>query len=298
MKTLNYVASILLMGVFLCTACSKDEDVLQEPTEDVAEIQRHQLKYLQESIVRVDSVGNVLSRPLGVMLNDADTTILSVGVKNIEEATELFKTLFTEEQAFKQSGQTLSTEIADGSVAFSPVSGSHILARAIFDVPSLYHISKIDFILQSAWPVNTEESAFKFGDVITKECNTGGNYRKNVTLVCIREYTPGVNGIMVGQTNGEWSACGMAWDNSYPASRADANLVAGIMSSNWSMYTDLWTSKGVSPALSDSYLWIGDSSFFKGRYAINLMRNKYDYWSILGNHRARELVVQYFQTIK
>lgn len=297
MKTIHYyVLCIFCMSTFLCTSCNKDDNEPQTPTDDPKELQERSLRHLQESIVRVDSVGNVISRPLGIMLNEADTTILSVGVQNADEATKIFKSLFTEEQKFKQADQSITAEIADGSVTFTPVSGSHIVAQAIFDVPSLFHVSKIDFILQSAWPDNEGVSAFQYGDAVSKDCVTAGGHREQLTLMCIREYKSGSKGILVGKTTKRYTSAGSIWDSTYPASRSDANLVAGIISKDWAKYTALWNSKNMS--LSDEYLWIGDSAFWKGRYAINLKYNNYDYWSIVGHHRAYELVVIYFDTIR
>lgn len=70
---------ILLFMPSLFVACNDKEDT--EITEEYdGSIDVDELDELQQNLVRTDSLGNFECRVLGVCLDKADTTIVSVGV--------------------------------------------------------------------------------------------------------------------------------------------------------------------------------------------------------------------------
>lgn len=172
-------------------ACGDDDN--ENGTDDPDALVMDQKEYLQNSLVRVDDAGNFMYRVCGAPL-DADTTVLYVGVDNLEEAKTLFKQLFVPGSTFNESGDNISCtlEKKGGTVTFAPADGSNgVLADVTFDGCNLVAVSSLHFMEKNAWPENSG-SAYKVGDRIWKQTLMYGEQ----CWICLREAGNGQRGVL------------------------------------------------------------------------------------------------------
>ena len=143
-------------------ACSDDDnpggpgdggDVVEEPVDELA--------VLQSSLAKVDESGNLQERILGVPLDPADETEVSVGVDNFEEAQFLFLSLFADTTRISSDNMEATFSCAQGSARLvQQTDDNGLVGYATFNVPGLKYVSKIDFIKNSAWPDNASGKGF------------------------------------------------------------------------------------------------------------------------------------------
>ncbi|MBR6593545.1 MAG: hypothetical protein IKK81_13140, partial [Prevotella sp.] len=197
MKTVKFYAT--MMAVALCatilTSCSPDEDITPEETLYQGRVTVYnQVRFLQNNIVEVDSLGNFVQRVNGAPLNPADTTELYIGVANLSDAAEMFQGWLSPDTEVNLSAPStidMETGLKDENgqlqetVYFKVVDEAPTLAEVTFAKGTVMkHVSKIIFIKESAWPEN-DESKYLIGD------KTWGR------AVCIREAKKGVSGLLL-----------------------------------------------------------------------------------------------------
>lgn len=178
-RSLFYMLATCLMACFAFTSCSDDENSMEDPEigQEVAEVD--EVRYLQNSLVKVDESGFFLYRISGEPLDKADTTKLYLGVKDFTEAQARFRSLFPATTSFEQDGNRMVARLKNnaGTATFNETHDGKEIASVEFDVsPSLHLVSSLHFLYENAWPDN-EESMFVEGDVVTL---SGKKY------VCIR----------------------------------------------------------------------------------------------------------------
>lgn len=136
-------------------SCSNDDEPIQNTDDEAVIHVEDELAILQESLVKVDENGNLVERILGVPLDAADPDEVSVGVDSYDEALETFGNLFADTTAVSNNGTLAEFSLQQGKAELTKASGSKgMVACAVFDVPGLKHVSKVNFILNSAWPNN------------------------------------------------------------------------------------------------------------------------------------------------
>lgn len=177
-KGLFYVLTACLMACPVFTSCSDDDDEVENP--DIGtELVIDEVEYLQNSLVKVDENGKFLYRICGKPLDDADTTKLYLGVKDVAEAKARFRGFFPETTQFEESGQQVVARLKDnaGTVTFIETANEEEIARVEFSVsPSLHLVSSFHFLNENAWPDN-DESEFVEGDAFSFD---------GMRYVCIR----------------------------------------------------------------------------------------------------------------
>lgn len=202
MKKVSYLLFLVSFLGFNFSSCSKDDEPNYEKQEDIYVVD--ELEVLQNSLAKIDENGNLVERILGVSLDPADPDEVSVGVDNYNEAVDIFTSLFADTTVISNNGTVATFAIKDGKaelVASSDANGQ--VAYAKFDVPGLKHVSKLNFILNSAWPNNDSGKGYhKFGIIYEAKGWTGKGYALHdqndyikpnalYKYLCIREYSNG-----------------------------------------------------------------------------------------------------------
>ena len=181
---------MLLAGLFVLagaagfTACSDNDDdkgktpeTPETPTEPKKQIAYDDLAYFQNSIVRVDSLGQFLERYYGEPLYENDTTNVYVGVENLAEAREIFDGIMAPDVVVSPlTPNTTDVTVAltdedgkpQGEVYFRAGTDGTTIAEVTTTGP-LRHFSKVIFIPNSAWPHNVQQGKYVKGEIVTTE---------------------------------------------------------------------------------------------------------------------------------
>lgn len=199
---LAFAASVMLMT----SSCSQDDTpvVPTAPTEEEADGGVEQsacdeLQMFQNYIVRIDDEGNFVERVYGKALNEADTTVVSIGADNVEEAREIFERWLAIEPNVQETAPNALTYYpkdedgeGQGEIYFTPVSDDPTcIARVTFSAgTSLRHFRQIDFILHSLWPENDAPDPNKH--LWQKWDGDQSNFTEGYTWTCVRLGDDGV----------------------------------------------------------------------------------------------------------
>ena len=151
------VAASAMLAAMTLTSCSSnddnpvDEPQTMEPTVEIEGINIEAydgLGELQEALVATDSLGNFVSRNVGKPLDEADTTVVSIGVKTVEEAREMFETWLSNDTEVQEwAPNTLTATLTDedgqkqGEVYFTPSGTPSELASVTSPTTSTYGTS-------------------------------------------------------------------------------------------------------------------------------------------------------------
>lgn len=251
-------------------ACSDDDnpggpgdggDVVEEPVDELA--------VLQSSLAKVDESGNLQERILGVPLDPADETEVSVGVDNFEEAQFLFLSLFADTTRISSDNMEATFSCAEGSARLvQQTDDNGLVGYATFNVPGLKYVSKIDFIKNSAWPDNASGKGFhKLGVQYEYKAWTGDptpaatdDFNKDElhTFVCVREYSNGKPALLVGISKDDWYIY-WRYSNEYSGNIPDkgkAQEISEILRTNWNTYKQFFNANGKN-LLNDGWeYWI------------------------------------------
>lgn len=287
MKTLkSYI--VIAIGTLAMIACSpNNEDIPEIPQEEQPErgdvTTFNQIKFLQNNIVEVDSLGNFVQRVNGAPLNSADTTELYIGVANLSDAAEMFQSWLSPDTEVRLSApSTIDMEagLKDESgqlqetVYFKVVDESPTLAEVTFAKDTMMkHVSKVIFIKDSAWSEN-DESPWLIGD--TQSYKTFEDGVRD--WVCIRESKNGVSGLFLYISNST-GYCGKSYIKNF-ASVSTAKEVSEILRKDWDMYVALFDEVGAGELNKGDYYWINDWHF-PGIYAIRLSDGDIDWFDII-----------------
>lgn len=287
MKTLkSYI--VIAVGTLAMIACSpNNEDIPEIPQEEQPErgdvTTFNQIKFLQNNIVEVDSLGNFVQRVNGAPLNSADTTELYIGVANLSDAAEMFQSWLSPDTEVRLSApSTIDMEagLKDESgqlqetVYFKVVDESPTLAEVTFAKDTMMkHVSKVIFIKDSAWSEN-DESPWLIGD--TQSYKTFEDGVRD--WVCIRESKNGVSGLFLYISNST-GYYGKSYIKNF-ASVSTAKEVSEILRKDWDMYVALFDEVGTGELNKGDYYWINDWHF-PGIYAIRLSDGDIDWFDII-----------------
>ncbi len=287
MKKLKFFALFvpLTIGMLSLAACSSDNDDSNNNDNDTHEgsvTSFDQVKFLQNNIVEVDSMGNFVQRVNGAMLNSADSTELSVKALDIAAATKMFKSWLspdTKVEAIAPSEVDLKADLKDEdgnvkeTVYFKATEGKGNVAEVTFAKGGvLKHFKKVKFI--SRWPLTGGYSAYNVGDREQHDTYTDGMRE----WVCIREAQDGVAGMLVylSVTADNWPPIKIG----NFASPSLAKAAADIIKTDWNTYVAFFKDAGQN-LNSDEYYWIDDWKFYlvgSALYAIRLYNGDIDWF--------------------
>ena len=268
------------------TSCSVDDNPVNDEPEYDAEILRYvegipqtasnELLMFQNHIVEIDSLGNFVRRLNGVPLNREDTTVLSIGVKDLAEARSLFNEWLPDNPEITETAPNVVTfypkdenGAAQGEIYFTASSSEEMVAEVTYSsTTDLRHFTSIQFIPESLWPpMGSDDGAdFKLWEVYTKKGPDGkiGDYQ------CIRERSYGKLGLLAVVKNKKNPLVHDIFvENVAKESVAKEAYIA--LKDNW----DKWKYRS-----EGERVWI-DRSVFIGidnSYTINLKKGDITYW--------------------
>ena len=159
--------AIMVFATLAMVGCNKDKN--DNPGSDVPERQDvtafDDLEYFQTYFVNVDSLGNFVSRSIGIPLPvyDEDTTHIFIGVEDIDEALTYWDDCLPpidEIRPIKNDDYPISYTLTDeqgrlqGTVSFAPSTEPGFVADITTDLPGLRHFKKVTFVQNDSWPVD------------------------------------------------------------------------------------------------------------------------------------------------
>lgn len=292
---INLFYSALLAISLSLPSCS-NEDEVKDPDMEVMESDIDPLDVLRSSLLIEDENGNV-SILRGVALDPTDPTIVSISVENYDDAFMRFSGLFDEETEKSDDGTTYTFPENKGIVQFSKADNENgVVAFAEFSIPSIPQITRINYILHSAWPDNDSTKGFhKFGVVYQYHGWSGscsGNYSPNPNVsseewfdyVCIREYTGGEPALLVAITPNTYY---MRWrrHSEYGVripTKSKADEISRILQQDWDKLANVFN-KNSKILNKGEYYWFEkgkDYGFAEYRHAIRLSDGHTDDWDV------------------
>lgn len=170
-------ALMLCCGSSLLSSCSDDDNNSNEKTETGNfVINTDDVERIQNRLVKETSEGKFEMHLFGVPLDNADTTVVSVGVDDLAEAKAKFKRLVPDSTKVIVSGDNLTYNAVDtlgrsqGSVYFTPSNKNGEVAVVTFsEGMDIRYVSKIVFVPNSMWPKNDGEK-YVLGEYYTMKC--------------------------------------------------------------------------------------------------------------------------------
>ena len=221
MKHLNKYTSVILLMTLVATSfqsCKK-----QEPPKTIEITTFDDLKYFQDCIIRVDSLGNFMYRSYGELLNANDTAHLFIGVDSLAQAERFFREWIAPDVEIKEDHGNLICPLTDedgnpqGTVYFRPTSSNGYIAEvSASDDTHLLYFRKITFMHNSVWPLAAPESKWhKFDivhnlDISIKEHLHDAD--KSLNWVCVRESGNGVPPMFCTVLNDDYRLIGIGTD--------------------------------------------------------------------------------------
>lgn len=280
MKSLLY-AAVFVTATIGFSSCSNDEPSIHDTSLEEEFDVIDELAELQDALVKLDENGNVKERVFGVVLDESTPDVVWAGIENFDEAREYFSTLFSDTTAISTDGMKATFSTRQGSATLSKESGNGgLVAKVIFDIEGLKHISQINFILNSAWPENDNmKSIYKYGVVYMLSGFTGTRFSNDEPLspfVCVREYKNGIPALLVGITSSKHEMCGCgtckrALGNSPGPGKAQE--ISKILNGNWAFFKTAFTIDGTELLAENEKYWIDKRLAIPMnpyRYTINL----------------------------
>ena len=306
----NFLFAILAFAALAMTGCSNDDNETEQP--DIPERQDvtgfDDLEFFQEYFINVDSLGNFVSRSIGIPLPvyDEDTTHIFIGVEDIEEALTYWSDCLPPIDEIRPllSGNypytyTLTDEkgASQGTVTFAPNTEPGFVADITTDLPGLRHFKKVTFVQNDSWPVNFTEGQYHFGDVRTftftyriswdvyYAVDVDTTKTRTMKFVCLREKSRGVKPLYVSITPDlicpdDLDICLLASD--YCPGESKAKMIYRLIDDyGFTNAIDLFARTGEGQLKHDEYYWIDDNSFYlywEYWYAIRLYDGDLDSW--------------------
>ena len=283
MKDLKFY--VLMMSMFVCmasvTSCSDDDDDNKRDVPESGDVTSfNQLKYFQDNIVELDAQGNLVQRVNGAILNNGDTTELSIGVADFAAADSTFRSWLspdTEVSPLAGSTTDLRASLKDSTGTVKNIvflkkinePGKSVAEITFADETNNFnskYCTKIVFLKSTAWPLNGKFSPYNEGGIET----TGTAFEGDQKWVCIREASQGVSGLLVYISQVRRSY-GTLYIGNF-ASPSLAKTAANVIKSNWDSFAEMFK-KADRTIEKGTYYWIDDWKYFVvggGVYAVRL----------------------------
>ncbi|MBR4845864.1 MAG: hypothetical protein IKU98_05540 [Bacteroidaceae bacterium] len=288
-KLAFYLLMIPLFGIGM-TSCSEEgngTDTPETPQEDSVYVE-DELAILQNYLVKVDEEGNLVERLWGEVLDEAAPDEVTVGVDSLAQAVAIFKGLFADTTVISEDGMLATFSVQEGSAELKVANGENgLVAYATFDVPGLMYVSRINFILNSAWPENATAKGFhKLGVFYEYKGYTDSD--KLYKYLCIREYGNGKPALLfaIGTTpiylnwlDEDEKMGNMPRENK-------AKEISTILRGDWDYYEKHMNTEYGCTALKKGWeYWYRDgifAVFYNATYYINLSTGETDSEWVIG----------------
>lgn len=297
---IKYIPVILLMTLAVASfqSCKKDQD----PPKTIEITTYDALKYFQNSIIHVDSLGNFQYRALGMPLNADDTAHLFIGVDSLPQAEAFFRQWIAPDVEITEDHGNLTCPLTDkdgnaqGTVYFKPASGNGLIAEvSASDDTRLLYFRRITFMHNDNWPLVAPESKWHKFDIVhnldipIKDYLKDGD--KSLNWVCVRESGNGVKPIFCAVTNSTYEAYDVLNDGEYyshymirntwfcPAVNG-AHDVSNMLRTDWDLFYAVFKeASGTGDTKLDWANWINEShtEWFMPYYSVVLYKSNYIY---------------------
>ncbi len=306
MKRLKFYALLmpLTLGVASLASCSSDSDNNsgQGHPESGDVTSYDQVRYLQNNIVEIDSLGNMVQRVSGIPLDNSDTTVLSIKVADVEAAKKMFVSWLspdTKTELISPSTVDVKAALADGdgkvkdTVYFKAVTSGKEVAEMTFAKSDVFkHFSKIQFV--TGWPSPFKEgrTPYHVGEFENYPTFEEGTKK----WVCVREAKDGVSGMLMYISGFTGHRYGVAKLKSF-ASPSLARAASEELRQDWDRFVGYFKAAD-QDLVSGEYFWINDYKFYLvagGPYAIRLSDGDVDWFDfIYKDPRKRYIQIRTF----
>lgn len=307
MKHLIKYTSVILLMTF---AAASFHSCKKQDTPETIEIKTFDdLKYFQNCIIRVDSLGNFAYRALGKPLNANDTAHLFIGVDSLPQAEEFFRQWIAPDVVITEDHGNLTCPLTDkdgnaqGTVYFMPTSGNgHIAEVSASDDTRLLYFRKITFMHNDHWPLAAPESKWHKFDIVHNLNLPASindhlqNEDKSLNWVCVRESGNGILPIFCTVTNMEYILLSedgiedpnhMDIRNSWfcPAVNG-AQSIGKMLQPDWDLFRAVFQEANGGDHLGEA-LWINEThiSWLERFYSVIFYKSNYMYGKCGGTAR-------------
>ena len=295
-KLAFYLLMIPLFGIGM-TSCSEEDnglDMPETPQEDSVYVE-DELAILQNHLVKVDEEGNLVERIWGEVLDEAVPDEVTVGVDSLVQAIAIFRGFFADTTMISEDGMLATFSVKEGSAELKVANGENgLVAYATFDVPGLMYVSRINFILNSAWPENAKSNGYHtVGGVYEHKGYT--NSDKLYKYLCIREYNNGTPALLFAIDTYPRTHSWILSDdfNGNMPSEEKAKEISKILRGDWDNYEKLMNAEYGCTALKKGWeYWYRDglyAVFYNGMCYINLSTGETDIDNLIGQDKRSTL---------
>ena len=205
--------TLLSAAAISFTACSKDDDNngAENPSVEIPVID--ELDIFQDRVITVDAQGNLKGVNVGTAFDDEEPTVFSMQVSDINDAKNKFMELVRDFKHVSATGNDITVSLEDaegneqGKIFFREGSGDEVAAMT-YEGFTLPGITKLKYML--SLPESNATSRWRLWEAMTVPSRAEGNPRG----VCIREYSPGTNGMII---------CPTSYESGYESCRANSS---------------------------------------------------------------------------
>ena len=279
-KLAFYLLMIPLFGIGMASCSEEDNgpDMPETPQEDSVYVE-DELAVLQEHLVRVDDEGNLVERIWGEVLDAATPDEVTIGVDNLAEAVEIFREFFADTTEISDDGMLATFSVQEGSAELKEANGENgLVAYATFDVPGLKYVSRINFILNSAWPENATATGYhKWGVIYEYKGFPAYDYYDK--FMCIRQYENGKPALLFAISPDKWSISSNVVNGKNGVNlptEEKAKEISKILQTDWESYSGKYNKACGKNVLNvDEGYWYGKIGIFS-KYFIRLSSGKID----------------------
>ena len=245
-KLAFYLLMISLFGIGM-TSCSEENngpDTPEVPQEDSVYVE-DELAILQNHLVKVDEEGNLVERIWGEVLDEAAPDEVTVGVDSLAEAVTIFRGFFAGTTMISEDGMLATFSVKEGSAELKAANGENgLVAYATFDVPGLMYVSRINFILNSAWPENATAKGYHKLGGFYEHTGWTGNHDSQFDryeffkYMCIREYNNGKPALLFAVCSTPYQLSWRSMDEygGNMPNEAKAKEISSILRKDWANY--------------------------------------------------------------
>lgn len=313
-KIILWLMAIALAATSSFSACSDDDEnnIDNKPADgdSIAITSFDDLFFFQTSIVPIDTLGQFEGRAYGEPLDNNDTTHIYIGVETLAEAEEMFRTWIAPDVELSTTVPTtngLTCPMTDiegkpqGIIYFKPGTESgHVAEVTASEGTDLKHFNRITFLLNSAWPYNSDEQYFFLGDIVPFAAKTvkndlftipipflfvnidisDGSDEEVLDFVCIKEGGNGVKPQFISTYPKNVEADQVEDGNAWIPSVGTAEGIGKIISKDWDYWVEVFKEARCGQ-LNDEYYWYDQwrgYGYLLYQSAINLKKNKHEYF--------------------
>lgn len=286
MKTNRFIPALMALlmlatAIPSLTACSDDDDNNGNGTEQTA--MYDDLAVFQQAICTIDSSGQHLIRyNIGEALYESEPQHLYIGVDDIDEAAKWFRCWIAPDVELPAQNGDLTAQLTDtlgkaqGTIYFRVGSGTTVAEVTASPETQLKFVDKITFLLNSAWPYNSETKVWHLGDIraFTLTGTAVAHLKDNdktLNFVLIREAGNGVKPMWAAITNNKYKnqikKNKYSYADFYYIKNSDfcpdwgsAYTISNLLRENWDYFADRFSEAGCGPLDASKSYWINSTN--------------------------------------